>query len=88
MPIPLCRSDITHRAGPLGATPNGVLNHVGFLSEQLKAMGHQTTILADVVAQGDHDRGVYNLQRVRTTIARNPLNRIMYGVWRNSQPRL
>jgi glycosyltransferase involved in cell wall biosynthesis len=67
---------------PLGASPNGVLTYISFLSEQLRAMGHQTTILADAVAEGDHDPGVYNLQEVRTTIARNPVNRIMYGVWR------
>lgn len=67
---------------PIGASPNGVLTHVGLLSEQLKAMGHPTTILADAIAEGDHDPGVYNLQEVRTSIARNPVNRIMYGLWR------
>ncbi len=67
---------------PIGASPNGVLNYVGFLSEQLEAMGHHTTILADAIAEGDHDPGVYNLQEVRTSIARNPVNRIMYGLWR------
>ena len=67
---------------PIGASPNGVVNYVGFLSEQLKAMGHHTTILTETVAEGDHDSGVYNLQEVRTSIARNPVNRIMYGLWR------
>jgi glycosyltransferase involved in cell wall biosynthesis len=67
---------------PIGASPNGVLTQVGVLSEQLKAMGHSTTILAETVAEGDHDPGVYNLQEIRTTIARNPVNRIMYGLWR------
>ena len=67
---------------PLGASPNGALTHVSFVSEELKAMGHQTTILADAVAEGHHDSGVYNLQEFRTSIARNPVNRIMYGVWR------
>ena len=67
---------------PIGAAPNGVLTHVSFLSEQLKAMGHRTAILADAIAEGDHDPGVYNLQEVRTSIARNPVNRIMYGLWR------
>jgi glycosyltransferase involved in cell wall biosynthesis len=67
---------------PIGASPNGVLTHVSLLSEQLKAMGHPTTILADAIAEGDHDPGVYNLQEVRTSIARNPVNRIMYGLWR------
>ena len=38
---------------PIGASPNGVVNYVGFLSEQLKAMGHHTTILAEAVAEGD-----------------------------------
>ena len=42
----------------------------------------QTTILAEVTAEGDHDPGVYNLQEIRTSIARNPVNRIMYGLWR------
>ena len=45
-------------------------------------MGHQTTILADAVAEGHHDSKVYNLQEVRTSIARNPVNRIIYGLWR------
>ncbi len=67
---------------PIGASPNGVLTHVSFLSEQLKEMGHQTAILADTVAEGNHDPGVYNLQRIRTSIARNPARRIMYGLWR------
>lgn len=67
---------------PLGASPNGALTHVSFVSEELKAMGHQTTILADAVAEGHHDSGVYNLQEFRTSEARNPVNRIMYGVWR------
>ena len=67
---------------PIGASPNGVVNYVGFLSEQLEAMGHHTTILAEAVAEGDHAPGVYNLQEIRTTIARNPVNRIMYGLWR------
>ncbi len=67
---------------PIGASPNGVLNYVGFLSEQLEAIGHHTTILADAVAEGDHAPGVYNLQEIRTSIARNPVNRIMYGLWR------
>jgi len=71
---------------PIGASPNGILTYVSFISEQLRAMGHQTTILADAVAEGDHDPGVYNLQKVRTSIARNPLNRIMYGVWRKLAP--
>ena len=71
-----------HPSWPIGASPNGVVNYVGFLSEQLKAMGHSTTILAETVAEGDHDPGVYNLQEVRTSIARNPVNRIMYGLWR------
>ncbi len=67
---------------PIGASPNGVLNYVGLLSEQLEAMGHHTTILAEAVAEGDHAPGVYNLQEIRTTMARNPVNRIMYGLWR------
>src|SRR5271165_6713644 len=67
---------------PIGATPNGVLTHVSFLSEQLNAMGHQTTILADTIAEGDNDSGVYNLDAVRTSMARDPVNRIMYGLWR------
>src|SRR5271157_926982 len=67
---------------PIGASPNGVLTYVGFLSQQLKAMSHRTTILAEGVAEGDQTSGVYNLQEVRTTIARNPVNRIMYGLWR------
>ncbi|MBV8311650.1 MAG: hypothetical protein JO344_14805, partial [Planctomycetaceae bacterium] len=71
---------------PIGASPNGVVNYVGFLSEQLKAMGHHTTILTETVAEGDHDPGVYNLQEVRTSIARNPVNRIMYGLWRKLAP--
>jgi glycosyltransferase involved in cell wall biosynthesis len=67
---------------PIGASPNGVLTHVSFLSEQLRAMGHSTTILADTAAEGNHDPGVYNLQEIRNGIARSPVNRIMYGLWR------
>jgi len=67
---------------PIGASPNGVLTHVSFLSEQLRAMGHPTTILAEAVAEGNYDPGVYNLEEVRTSIARKRVNRIMYGVWR------
>ena len=70
---------------PSGASPNGVLTYVGLLSQQLKAMSHQTTILAQGVAESDQTSGVYNLQEVRTTIARNPVNRIMYGLWRSSR---
>src|SRR5271157_5371861 len=61
---------------PIGASPNGVLTHVSFLSEELKVMGHQTTILADTTAVGNHDPGVYDLGAVRTSIARDPVNRI------------
>jgi len=67
---------------PIGSSPNGVLNYVGFLSEQLETMGHHTTILADTIAEGYHASGVYNLTEIRTTIAHNPLNRAMYGLWR------
>lgn len=67
---------------PIGAAPNGVLTHVSLLSEQLKTMGYQTAILADSIAEGNHDPGVYNLEAVRNSIARNPVNRIMYGLWR------
>ena len=62
--------------------PNGIVTYVSIFTEQLKLQGHKTTILADAIAEGDHDPGVYNLQEVRTSIARNPVNRIMYGLWR------
>ena len=67
---------------PPGAFPNGIVTYVSCISEQLKAMGHSTTILAEAVAEGDHHPGVYNLQDVRTSIARNQVDQIMYGVWR------
>ena len=42
---------------PIGASPNGVVNYVGFLSEQTEARGHHTTILADAVVEGVMPRG-------------------------------
>jgi glycosyltransferase involved in cell wall biosynthesis len=47
---------------------------------QLMTMGHAVTILADEVAEGNHDPGVYDLRRARATS--NPVERAIIGLWR------
>ena len=44
------------------------------------AMGHEVTILADEVAEGNRDPGVYDLHRARISLS--PIERVMIGLWR------
>ncbi len=67
---------------PLGAFPNGIVTYVSILTNQLRLQGHQATILADAVAEGYRDPGVYDLHEARTSISQRPVNRVMYGLWR------
>jgi glycosyltransferase involved in cell wall biosynthesis len=65
---------------PLDAYPNGVVSYVADLYAHLRAKGHEATILADGVAEGNHDPGVYDLHRARLSLS--PAQRAMIGVWR------
>jgi glycosyltransferase involved in cell wall biosynthesis len=65
---------------PLDSYPNGVVSYVADMYSQLRTMGHAVTILADEVAEGNHDPGVYDLQWARATV--NPVERAIIGLWR------
>src|SRR4051812_7011282 len=65
---------------PLDAYPNGVVSYVADLYAHLRAKGHEVTILADGVAEGNRDPGVYDLHMARTSLT--PVERAMIGLWR------
>ena len=45
-------------------------------------MGTRQPILADAVAEEYDNPEVYDLQKARTSISRQPMKRVMYGLWR------
>jgi glycosyltransferase involved in cell wall biosynthesis len=67
---------------PVGGAANGIVTYVSVLTEELKRLGHQTTILAETVAQDQIEPGVYDLQNARAAISKRPINRAFYGLWR------
>ena len=50
---------------PLDAFPNGVVSYVADMTIQLRAMGHQVTVVAAEVAGEEQEASVYSMQLVR-----------------------